>query len=157
MQEILTLVVRNVSRTFHTQARQVQGEEHSYHYGKSHISILDMFIAKIGAVESRCGGSLRAATIGKGILQSVCCYLLTSSIARMVFRWVFVPWLQRELDSYKDRINLSRKRRDHNKVSIVTHNVCLVVLTGMYHVLLADSTSWRSNAYSHIVDKFSDT
>jgi hypothetical protein len=36
---------------------------------------------------------------------------------RMVFRWVFIPWLQRELDAYRDRINNSSKRRDRNKVS----------------------------------------
>ncbi|KAG2114955.1 hypothetical protein BD769DRAFT_1629964 [Suillus cothurnatus] len=34
----------------------------------------------------------------------------------MVFRWVFIPWLQRELDSYQDRINHTAKRRDRNKV-----------------------------------------
>ncbi|KAG1784917.1 uncharacterized protein HD556DRAFT_1451231 [Suillus plorans] len=34
----------------------------------------------------------------------------------MIFRWVFIPWLQRELDSYQDRINHTAKRRDRNKV-----------------------------------------
>ncbi|KAG2739150.1 hypothetical protein P692DRAFT_201678111, partial [Suillus brevipes Sb2] len=34
----------------------------------------------------------------------------------MVFRWVFIPWLQHELDSYQDRINHTAKRRDCNKV-----------------------------------------
>jgi hypothetical protein len=34
----------------------------------------------------------------------------------MVFRWVFIPWLQRELDAYQDRINNTAKRRDRNKV-----------------------------------------
>ena len=34
----------------------------------------------------------------------------------MVFRWVFVPWLQVELNSYQDHINHSRKRRDKKKV-----------------------------------------
>ncbi|KAI5982643.1 hypothetical protein EDD15DRAFT_2202662 [Pisolithus albus] len=35
----------------------------------------------------------------------------------MVFRWVFIPWLQAELDSYRDRINNSRKCRDKKKAS----------------------------------------
>ncbi|KAG6908222.1 hypothetical protein DXG01_005694 [Tephrocybe rancida] len=34
----------------------------------------------------------------------------------MVFRWVFIPLLQRELDAYRDRINNSKKRADKNKV-----------------------------------------
>ncbi|KAG2132217.1 hypothetical protein BD769DRAFT_1666236 [Suillus cothurnatus] len=35
---------------------------------------------------------------------------------RMIFRWVFIPWLQRELDAYQDRVNNTRKRRDRNKI-----------------------------------------
>lgn len=34
----------------------------------------------------------------------------------MVFRWVFIPWLQMELNAYKDRINNTSKRCDRNKV-----------------------------------------
>ncbi|KAG1811329.1 hypothetical protein EV424DRAFT_1542550 [Suillus variegatus] len=34
----------------------------------------------------------------------------------MVFRWVFIPWLQCELDRYQDRVNNTAKRRDRNKV-----------------------------------------
>ncbi|KAG0697228.1 hypothetical protein DFH29DRAFT_947187 [Suillus ampliporus] len=34
----------------------------------------------------------------------------------MLFRWVFIPWLQRELDAYQDRLNNTAKRRDRNKV-----------------------------------------
>ncbi|KAG2738001.1 hypothetical protein P692DRAFT_201874334 [Suillus brevipes Sb2] len=34
----------------------------------------------------------------------------------MVFRWVFVPWLQCELDRYQDRVNNTAKRWDRNKV-----------------------------------------
>lgn len=34
----------------------------------------------------------------------------------MIFRWVFIPWLQRELDAYQDRVNNTRKRRDRNKI-----------------------------------------
>ncbi|KAG1735512.1 hypothetical protein EDB19DRAFT_1638381, partial [Suillus lakei] len=44
----------------------------------------------------------------------------------MVFRWVFIPWLQRELDGYRDRINNTAKRRDRNKAgtfNILPHGV----------------------------------
>lgn len=34
----------------------------------------------------------------------------------MLFRWVFIPWLQQELDAYQDRLNNTAKRRDRNKV-----------------------------------------
>ncbi|KAJ7214558.1 hypothetical protein GGX14DRAFT_550501 [Mycena pura] len=34
----------------------------------------------------------------------------------LVFRWVFIPWLQKELDSYRDRVNNTAKRADKNKV-----------------------------------------
>ncbi|KIK92391.1 hypothetical protein PAXRUDRAFT_147455, partial [Paxillus rubicundulus Ve08.2h10] len=30
--------------------------------------------------------------------------------------WLFIPWLQQELDAYKDRVNNTRKHRDRNKV-----------------------------------------
>ncbi|KAJ7574508.1 hypothetical protein C8J56DRAFT_802832 [Mycena floridula] len=34
----------------------------------------------------------------------------------LVFRWVFIPWLQAELDAYRDRVNFTAKRADRNKV-----------------------------------------
>ncbi|KAJ7592344.1 hypothetical protein C8J56DRAFT_1046716 [Mycena floridula] len=34
----------------------------------------------------------------------------------LIFRWVFIPWLQAELDAYKDCANFTAKRADHNKV-----------------------------------------
>ncbi|KAJ6612191.1 hypothetical protein B0H10DRAFT_1648990, partial [Mycena sp. CBHHK59/15] len=34
----------------------------------------------------------------------------------LVFRWVFIPWLQRELDAYRERVNNIAKRADKNKV-----------------------------------------
>ena len=34
----------------------------------------------------------------------------------MVFRWVFIPWLQYELDKYRDRVNNTAKHRDRFKV-----------------------------------------
>ncbi|KAF8420586.1 hypothetical protein L210DRAFT_3491406 [Boletus edulis BED1] len=39
-----------------------------------------------------------------------------NTLQLMVFRWVFIPWLQSELDAYRDRINNTRKRCDRNKV-----------------------------------------
>ncbi|KAJ7589179.1 hypothetical protein C8J56DRAFT_734273, partial [Mycena floridula] len=38
------------------------------------------------------------------------------NIHSLIFRWVFIPWLQAELDLYKDRVNWTPKRADHNKV-----------------------------------------
>jgi hypothetical protein len=43
----------------------------------------------------------------------------------MVFRWVFIPWLQRELDGYRDRVNNTAKRRDRNKAG--TFNVSGII------------------------------
>ncbi|KAG1816565.1 hypothetical protein EV424DRAFT_1528296 [Suillus variegatus] len=43
-------------------------------------------------------------------------YDCDSTLQRLIFRWVFIPWLQRELDGYKDRINNTAKRHDRNKV-----------------------------------------
>ncbi|KAG1890172.1 hypothetical protein F4604DRAFT_1876780 [Suillus subluteus] len=34
----------------------------------------------------------------------------------MVFQWVFIPWLQCELDRYQDCVNNTAKRHDHNKI-----------------------------------------
>ncbi|KAJ7348305.1 hypothetical protein DFH08DRAFT_914298 [Mycena albidolilacea] len=34
----------------------------------------------------------------------------------LVFRYVFIPWLQQELDAYHDRINNTAKRADRNKI-----------------------------------------
>jgi len=35
---------------------------------------------------------------------------------RYTFRWLFIPWLQVELDSYVYRRNFSSKRADKNKI-----------------------------------------
>ncbi|KAJ8584139.1 hypothetical protein M405DRAFT_915675 [Rhizopogon salebrosus TDB-379] len=40
-----------------------------------------------------------------------------NTLQNMVFRWVFIPWLQQELDAYRDRINNTAKRRDRNKAN----------------------------------------
>ncbi|KAF8188880.1 hypothetical protein K438DRAFT_1764135 [Mycena galopus ATCC 62051] len=45
---------------------------------------------------------------------------------RLVFRYVFIPWLQQELNSYRDIINNTGKRADRNK--ILPHGV----LNNMY-------------------------
>ncbi|KAG1822254.1 hypothetical protein EV424DRAFT_1346626 [Suillus variegatus] len=34
----------------------------------------------------------------------------------MVFRWVFIPWLQQELDAYQEHVNNTAKQRDCNKI-----------------------------------------
>ncbi|KAG1896356.1 uncharacterized protein F5891DRAFT_1130312 [Suillus fuscotomentosus] len=39
-----------------------------------------------------------------------------NTLHMMVFRWVFIPWLQQELNAYRDRVNNTAKRRDRNKI-----------------------------------------
>ncbi|KAH0836824.1 hypothetical protein J3R83DRAFT_8591, partial [Lanmaoa asiatica] len=39
-----------------------------------------------------------------------------NTLQLMVFRWVFIPWLQMELNNYQKRINLTQKRHDRNKI-----------------------------------------
>ncbi|KAG2369253.1 hypothetical protein BDR07DRAFT_1371564 [Suillus spraguei] len=39
-----------------------------------------------------------------------------NTLYMMIFHWVFIPWLQQELNAYRDQVNNSAKRRDHNKV-----------------------------------------
>ncbi|KAG1859233.1 hypothetical protein F4604DRAFT_1589202 [Suillus subluteus] len=34
----------------------------------------------------------------------------------MIFHWVFIPWLQCELDRYQDHVNNTLKRPNHHKV-----------------------------------------
>ncbi|CAK5264132.1 unnamed protein product [Mycena citricolor] len=34
----------------------------------------------------------------------------------LIFRWVFIPWLQAELEAYQKRVNMTAKRRDRNKI-----------------------------------------
>ncbi|KIK14796.1 hypothetical protein PISMIDRAFT_59358, partial [Pisolithus microcarpus 441] len=43
-------------------------------------------------------------------------YDIDNTLERLVFRWLFIPWLQQELDAYRDRVNNTAKRRDRNKV-----------------------------------------
>ncbi|KAI5981278.1 hypothetical protein EDD15DRAFT_2379814 [Pisolithus albus] len=43
-------------------------------------------------------------------------YDVNNTLQCMIFHWVFIPWLQAELDNYQDRINHSQKRCDKKKV-----------------------------------------
>ncbi|KAG2369244.1 hypothetical protein BDR07DRAFT_1267997, partial [Suillus spraguei] len=43
-------------------------------------------------------------------------YDCDNTLQCLIFRWVFIPWLQCELDVYKDHINNTVKQHDHNKV-----------------------------------------
>ncbi|KIJ12252.1 hypothetical protein PAXINDRAFT_14876 [Paxillus involutus ATCC 200175] len=39
-----------------------------------------------------------------------------NTLQLMVFHWVFIPWLQQELNNYQARVNNTQKHRDKNKV-----------------------------------------
>ena len=41
---------------------------------------------------------------------------LQKLLPRLLFRWLFIPWIQRELDSWRERYNNDKKRADKNKV-----------------------------------------
>ncbi|KAI5997616.1 hypothetical protein F5J12DRAFT_725221 [Pisolithus orientalis] len=43
----------------------------------------------------------------------------------MIFQWIFIPWLQEELDSYCDHVNHTAKWHDHNK--ILPHRVAELI------------------------------
>lgn len=43
-------------------------------------------------------------------------YDLSNALHRMLFRWLAVPWLQEQLDRFIRTLNLTKKRRDKNKV-----------------------------------------
>ncbi|KAL1687133.1 hypothetical protein GGG16DRAFT_117261 [Schizophyllum commune] len=49
-----------------------------------------------------------------GQLQDV--YNADNAVDRLVFRWVFIPFLQHELDEARRRYNLTKRRRDKNKI-----------------------------------------
>ncbi|KAI6143941.1 hypothetical protein BKA82DRAFT_4017173 [Pisolithus tinctorius] len=58
-------------------------------------------------------------------------------ITWMVFCWLFIPWLQRELDQYRDQVNNSCKHQDKNKDSHQLHydiNYDII-----FHVILYNS------------------
>ncbi|KAG9311682.1 hypothetical protein JVU11DRAFT_7919 [Chiua virens] len=39
-----------------------------------------------------------------------------NTLQLMIFRWLFIPWLQAELDRYQYRVNNTLKRRNRNKI-----------------------------------------
>ncbi|KIK19056.1 hypothetical protein PISMIDRAFT_40156, partial [Pisolithus microcarpus 441] len=43
-------------------------------------------------------------------------YDVDNTLQCMIFHWVFIPWLQAELDNYQDHINHSQKHCDKKKV-----------------------------------------
>lgn len=49
-------------------------------------------------------------------ILSTLVYYVSDYDVRLLFRWLFIPWLQGELDAYKTRLNTTRKRRDRNKI-----------------------------------------
>ncbi|KAG6370288.1 hypothetical protein JVT61DRAFT_12239 [Boletus reticuloceps] len=54
------------------------------------------------------------ALLGEGVDAGW--YDSDNTLQTMVFRWLFIPWLQQELDSYQQRVNNTRKRRDKKKI-----------------------------------------
>lgn len=40
----------------------------------------------------------------------------TDDLIRQLFRWLFIPWVQKELDAYMLRLNQTKKRYDRNKI-----------------------------------------
>lgn len=40
----------------------------------------------------------------------------STAISSLVFCWVFIPWLQHEMDAWRERVNNMAKRADKNKV-----------------------------------------
>ncbi|KIK13266.1 hypothetical protein PISMIDRAFT_119159, partial [Pisolithus microcarpus 441] len=47
-------------------------------------------------------------------------YNIDNTLERLVFQWLFIPWLQQELDAYRDHVNNTAKRGNHNKVSVAS-------------------------------------
>ncbi|KAF7300898.1 hypothetical protein MKEN_01316100 [Mycena kentingensis (nom. inval.)] len=43
-------------------------------------------------------------------------YDTSNLLETLVFRFIFIPWLQREIDAYVERLNNTAKRRDRNKI-----------------------------------------
>ncbi|KIK32290.1 hypothetical protein CY34DRAFT_27241 [Suillus luteus UH-Slu-Lm8-n1] len=43
-------------------------------------------------------------------------YDVGNTLQNMVFRWVFIPWLQCELDAYHNRVNNTAKQHNRNKM-----------------------------------------
>lgn len=52
----------------------------------------------------------------KYVLQCLCGPKLTEHCDRLVFCWLAIPWLQKELDSYVYNHNTSRRRASRRKI-----------------------------------------
>ncbi|KAF9562244.1 hypothetical protein CPC08DRAFT_742208 [Agrocybe pediades] len=52
--------------------------------------------------------------IQQGVTREI--YDTNRQLDVLVFRWLFIPFLQSELDAYADRVNYTRKRSDRNKI-----------------------------------------
>ncbi|KAF9541946.1 hypothetical protein CPC08DRAFT_650399 [Agrocybe pediades] len=50
----------------------------------------------------------------QGVTREI--YDMSRPLDVLVFRWLFIPFLQYELDAYAERVNYSRKRSDPNKI-----------------------------------------
>ncbi|KAG2754087.1 hypothetical protein P692DRAFT_20870343 [Suillus brevipes Sb2] len=72
-------------------------------------------------------------------------YDATNTLQIMVFRWVFIPWLQMELNAYKDRINNTSKRCDRNKV--LPHGIPDMIYNSLEDFGALD---FKSDAIDHI-------
>ena len=75
-----------------------------------------------GSLGGRCGWGLvrpRQHTPTVSVIASLSQMSVSHlTLISMVFWWLFIPWMQRKLDSYQHRINNTRKRRDKKKVSL---------------------------------------
>ncbi|KIO00307.1 hypothetical protein M404DRAFT_153118 [Pisolithus tinctorius Marx 270] len=43
-------------------------------------------------------------------------YDIDNTLQCMIFQWIFIPWLQEELNGYRERVNYTMKRHDCHKV-----------------------------------------
>jgi len=56
-------------------------------------------------------------TLSKGKYMYSCgVILILKPPQRLVFLWLFVPWLQQELDNWRSKLNQFSKRADKHKV-----------------------------------------
>ncbi|KAI6094415.1 hypothetical protein EDD16DRAFT_1487242 [Pisolithus croceorrhizus] len=62
------------------------------------------------------------------------------TFTRLIFLWLFIPWLQQELDAYVDHVNHTAKCCDQNKKSL-PHGV-----PGLIHTSPADYGALDFNA-----------
>ncbi|KAG1814046.1 uncharacterized protein BJ212DRAFT_1300900 [Suillus subaureus] len=67
----------------------------------------------------------------------------------MIFHWVFIPWLQCELDRYQDCVNNTLKRPDHNKV--LPHSVPYLIYESAEDFGALDfKVTVKQNAIDHV-------